>query len=111
MQVNLQKSTLSLLGLSRVELINAHNLFPFHSNIFDEGLKYLGFHLKLNDYKKVDWMWLTAKIEKTLKVWRFRLLSRAGRLVLIKLVLEAILVFWMVLTWIPKGVVNCVYKT
>lgn len=62
MQVNIQKSTFSSLGLYRDMSMNAHNMFPFQSNVFDEGLKYLGFHMKPNDYKKVDWIWVTTKI-------------------------------------------------
>jgi hypothetical protein len=51
-------------------------------------------------------MWLLAKLEKRLKVWSNKWLSRAGRLVLIKTVLEAIPVYWMSLSWIPKGILE-----
>jgi len=43
----------------------------------EEGLKYLGFHLKPNDYKKPDWMWLLEKLDKRLKAWSNKWLSRA----------------------------------
>ena len=33
-------------------------------------------------------------------------MSRAGRLVLVKAVLEAIPVYWMALSWIPKGILE-----
>jgi hypothetical protein len=59
--------------------------------------------LKPNDYRKEDWTWLLKKLEKRLISWSHRWLSRAGRLVLVKSVLEAIPVFWMSLSWIPKG--------
>jgi hypothetical protein len=29
-------------------------IFPFDVKTFDEGLKYLGFHLKPNNYRKSD---------------------------------------------------------
>jgi hypothetical protein len=51
-------------------------------------------------------MWLIAKLEKRLKGWSYKWLSRAGRLVLIKSVLEAIPVYWMSLSWIPKGILE-----
>jgi len=42
------------------------------------------------------------KIEKRLKNWNHRFLSKAAQLVLIKFVLEATLVYWMSLAWIPR---------
>jgi hypothetical protein len=58
----------------------------------------------------MDWIWLIAKLEKRLHVWIHRWLSRAWRLVLIKLVLEAISVYWMSLSWIPKVILEKVCK-
>jgi hypothetical protein len=56
----------------------------------DEGVKYLGFHLNPNKYKKSDWAWLIRKVESRIDSWVFRTLSRGGRLVLLKSVLEGI---------------------
>lgn len=50
----------------------------------EEGIKYLGFKLKPNDYRKTDWMWLIVKIKKILNIWCHRWLSQVGILVLIK---------------------------
>ena len=69
------------------------SIIHFQMGHLDMGLKYLGFHLKPNSYLKRDWMWLLAKIEKRIWGWSQRWLSRAERLVLIKSVLEAILVY------------------
>jgi hypothetical protein len=77
--------------------------FPFESRPFNEGLKYLGFQLKPNNYKKEDWSWLVSKLEKRLKSWSFHGYQEQGRLVLVKSVLEAILVYWISLAWVPKG--------
>jgi hypothetical protein len=86
------------------------NISPFEEKTIDEGLKYLGFNLKPNDYRKEDWTWLLKKLEKRLISWSHKWLSRAGRLVLVKLVLEAIPVFWMSLSWIPKGTLEAARK-
>jgi len=51
-----------------------------------------------------------VKIEKRLKEWSFIWKSRTRRLMLIKSVLEAILVFWMSLSWIPKGILNQIFQ-
>jgi hypothetical protein len=50
-------------------------------------------------------MWLIAKLEKRLNGWSYKWLTRVGRLVLIKSVLEAIPVYWMS-SWIPKGILE-----
>lgn len=38
--------------------------------------------------------------------WSHKWLSRAGSLVLVKSVLEAMSVYWMGLTWIPRGILD-----
>ena len=39
-------------------------------------------------------------------MWSHKWLSRARRLVLVKSVLEAIPIYWMYLSWIPKGILE-----
>lgn len=70
----------------------------------------MGFRLKPNDYKKMDWMWLIGNIEKELNLCCHGWLSSAEVLVLIKSVLEAILIFFMALAWILKGILNIIWK-
>jgi len=106
MEFNSRKSTISSCLLSDGEIARLKSFFPFETKSIDEGLKYLGFNLKPNCYKKVDWLWLLEKLDKKLKLWSHKWLSRAGRLVLVKSVLEAIPVYWMSLSWIPKGVLS-----
>jgi len=45
-------------------------------------------------------------VEKRLQVWYHKYLSRAGRLILIKAVIEATPVYWMTLAWIPGGILS-----
>jgi hypothetical protein len=75
MQINARKSTLSVHKLEAEEMTYYHSLYPYEVKDFDAGLKYLGFHIKLNYYKKEDWSWLLAKLEKRLKIWSFRWFS------------------------------------
>ena len=75
----------------------------------EKGMKYLVFHLKCCKYLLKDWDWLIAKVERRIRNWSFRWLSKGGKLILIKVVLEAILVFWMYF-WIPLGILEKIRK-
>ena len=106
MLINEGKSSVSWANLSLVEIRVLSSYFNFQCNELDAGVKYLGFFFKPNNYQKCDWMWLFSKIEKKLSSWSHRWLSRAGRLVMVKVVLEAMPVYWRGLTWIPKGILE-----
>jgi hypothetical protein len=110
MEINKQKSSITFSSMEDEEILYFLERLPFQSLDIEEGLKYLGFLLKPNDYRKTDWQWLLEKLEKRLKCWSQCWLSRAGRLVLIKSVLEAIPVYWMSLAWIPKGTLDKMRK-
>lgn len=104
MEVNRSKSSITLVGTSANEAHVARHAFPYTNQSLDRGLKYLGYWLKPTCQKIADWVWLVTKIEKRLTCWSHRYLSRAGRLTLIKSVLEATPVFWMALAWIPRNI-------
>ena len=106
MQINLQKSTLSLIHLRAPDMRYMSTIFPVPATNILEGLKYLGFYLKPNDYRKSDWKWLIGKLEKRLQGWSNKWLSRAGRLTLVKSGLEVVPVYWMSIAWIPKGILE-----
>ena len=104
MVINDGKPLIVMSRLDPCELHLLENKFPYHIKDIDEGLKYLDLLLKTNDYWKKDWDWLVEKIEKIINLWCHRWISRVGRLVLIKSILESILVYWASLSWIPKGI-------
>jgi len=110
MEINAGKSSLTTNLLRPIEQAELLRYFPFNSVGIGEGLKYLGFALKANLYLKRDWEWLIGKVEKRLRGWSHKWLSRAGRLVLVKSVLEAIPVYWMSLAWIPKGTLESIRR-
>ena len=93
MEINDGKSTLTTHNMDVEESRHAIHTFPFLRESLDDGLKYLGFLLKPNNYLKKDWVWLIEKLEKRLHSWSHRWLSRVGRLILVKVVLEAIPVY------------------
>lgn len=104
MVINLQKLAASFFHIEDTYLRYMTGFFPIQALEISEGIKYLGFFLKPNDYRKSDWKWLIGKLEKILMLWSNKWLSRADRLTLVKSVLEAIPVYWMSIAWIPKGV-------
>jgi hypothetical protein len=52
--INIQKSTINFVGLEMGEVDHFLSLFPFQTFDLSEGIKYLGFQLKPNDYKKIN---------------------------------------------------------
>jgi len=74
--------------LRRLEKIFPMNIEPMYA-----GFKYLGFHLKPNEYKKDDWTWLINKMEYRLTFWCYIWISQGGRLVLIKYVMVQVFTF------------------
>lgn len=104
MIINEGKSTLTVAPCTQHEIHYALDRFNFTLIALEEGLKYLGYKLKSIGYKIADWTWLIAKLEKRLSTWYLRFLSCASYLTLIKSVLEATLVYWMSLAWIPRGI-------
>ena len=76
----------------------------------DEGFKYLGFVLKHNAYSFKNFDVTIQKIEGRIQCWTYKFLSRGGRLVLLKAVLQSILVYWATITYIPKGILQKLRK-
>ena len=70
-----------------------------------QEVKYL-FRLKPKDYHYDDYLWLYNKLEARILVLCNRCLSRGGRLVLVKKVLENIPVYLMTLVKIPKDILT-----
>jgi len=53
MSINLEKSSLCMWGVTEQENDYITQLFPYQVIELEHGLKYLGFHLNLNLYKKM----------------------------------------------------------
>ena len=72
MLINGDKSIILHSGLDESELITIQNIFTFPVTKLENGLKYLGFHLKPCRYLIKDWDWLVAKAKKRIKNWSYR---------------------------------------
>lgn len=104
MVVNKNTFLIAMAQMDPMDLQMLLTYFPFPINHINDGLKYLGFHIKQNEYHTKDWDWIIAKIERHINLWIQKWISRVGRLVLIKYVIEAILVYWVALSWIQNGI-------
>jgi len=81
MEVNCHKSVFLAQNIGsslKQRLITEFNIMFINP---EEGMKYLGFCLKPNGYKIVDWNWLIEKFVKRINNWTFWWLSPGGRLV------------------------------
>ena len=54
MLVNIEKSTITCSNLNEQEIQRLANRLPYRILDIDDGLKYLGYYLKLNAYLKAD---------------------------------------------------------
>jgi hypothetical protein len=104
MEVNCEKSCFLHNNYESENLSSIENLFGIPIAPLDYGMKYLGFHLKPNDYRVSDWFWLLQKIEKRVGHWSYRWLSLGGRLILIKSVLQNLPVYWLTLAKVPANI-------
>ena len=67
-------------------------------------IRYLGVPLVDRRLRIQDWQHVFDKVETHMRGWRARLLSRGGRLILLKAVLAAIPIYFMLIFTMPAGV-------
>ena len=66
----------------------------------------IGYYLKPSGYTLKDWNWLVKKVVWKVKLWSGWYLSLGGRLVLIRVVLQGIPVFWFSLFKVLKSIIK-----
>ena len=98
-----QKSVFLEFGWEADELDLIKTILPYDSKPVKEGFKYLGIFLKPNYYFGLDWIWLKKKCAKRILSWSHRWLSLGGRVILVKVVLDSISVYWISMEKIPKS--------
>ena len=64
MRINEQKYTLTPINIEGSYIQRYTDILSFNISSFDDGLKYMGFRLKQNNYKKEDWNCLLENLEK-----------------------------------------------
>ena len=104
--LNYDKSTLILLNCDErlVELLKT----SFGCSESSLPITFLGIPLGANLRRVSTWRPIIAKIEKKLNEWRANLLSKVGRLVLIKIVLNSVPLYYLGLFKMLKSVVKII---
>lgn len=67
MLINVRKSTLSMHNMSLIDVGFYGEVFPYEQQDLDLGLKYLGFQLKPNKYKKRRLVLANSKVGKNIE--------------------------------------------
>jgi hypothetical protein len=106
MKISLSKSSFYYHSVDSDDRTGDASIFPYNFHPLDDGLKYLGFFLRPNNYQIKDWWWLVRKFEARISHWAYRLLSVGGRLTLVKAVLMGIPVYWLSLLEVPIYILN-----
>lgn len=85
-------------------------MFGIVSCLLQNGIKYLGFHLKANGYTAKDWEWLIERYYKKISSWEYKTLSLAGRVMLSTTVLSQLSVYWAHLFYLPSCTIHQMNK-
>lgn len=107
LKINFSKSGLIVLGKN--SMWTSQMASKLGCNLVELPITYLGIPLA-NTNKLATWKPVIEKVRKKLASWKSGLLSKAGRLVLIKSVLNSIPLYYMSLFKVPKLVVKQIIK-
>ena len=102
LSLNRTKSTFIAFGMSSEETSQCASILS--TPVGSLPIRYLGLPLVGGRLSSREWQPVVATMERCLGGWRARLLSRGGRLVLLKAVLFAIPTYYMSLFRVPVGV-------
>ena len=110
MNINSHKSSFSFTCRDQLITDSITHLFSYKLEVLELGIKYLGFHLKPNAYKKGVRAWILKKLSWKVVKWTSRWLSLGGRLLLIIAVLQSIPAFWFSLFKVLTGIIDAMKK-
>lgn len=108
--INKAKSVLFCNDIN-MEMVNwISELFGIELRTIKDGLEYLGFQLKANNYSKVDWQWLIDRLYKKISTWEYKCLSLSGRIILTQAVLSQLVVYWAHIFFFPASIIHKMNK-
>jgi len=106
--VNYKKSTLVVLGKDEAWVDSIEEILG--CSRAQLPIQYLGTPLGANMRKAASWQKIIEKVQTRLKAWKSNCLSRAGRLILIKSVLNSLPLYYLSLFKVPKKVANDIVR-
>ena len=68
MEINYNKSTCYWNNINKGIFSVLETFLPFEKIVLGDGLKYLEFFMKPNNYLKNDWSWLLSRVERKFKL-------------------------------------------
>ena len=102
--INYEKSAIIPINCDET-LVNELKM-SLNCQVLSLPIKYLGIPLGANPKKVDTWEPILERIKKKLSGWKSKLLSRAGRLVLIKSVLNSLPLYYLGIFKMPKKVIK-----
>ena len=84
------------------------SIFGYNMEPRENGFKYLGFFMKPDRYRNLDWLWLVKRIDKKTSSWVYKFMSIGGRLTLVYVVLSNIPVYWFSIMMVPKSILKSI---
>jgi len=106
--VNYNKSGLLVMGMDEVWGQQAAKVLE--CSLVQLPMMYLGIPLGASMRKSASWQCIIDKIHKRLQSWKSSCLSRTGRLVLVKAVLNCLPIYYLSLFKLPKKVANDIIR-
>lgn len=108
MRLNVQKSNIYLAGVNDYEATGILELS--HLGRGDYPFRYFGVPIMAESMKVIHFTHLLEKLRRYLKGWNAKSLSYAGRLELIKSILQGVEAFWLSIFPIPATVRDHIVK-
>lgn len=105
LSISIEKSTIFMAEVKSDERRSILSNFPFAEGKLP--VKYLGLPLMTKAMWKQDYLPLVEKIRSRINIWSCRLLSFAGRLQLIRVVIMSIINFWISIFRLPS---KCIHE-
>nr|XP_025625605.1 uncharacterized protein LOC112717897 [Arachis hypogaea] len=102
LSINFDKSRLIPINCEQPWTYNMYNLLGCKET--NLPIRYLGIFLGANPRRVSTWKPIIDKVEEKLSLWKAKVLNKAGKLVLIKSVLNSLPVYYLSLYKMPKAV-------
>ena len=89
---------------------NITNLLEFSSYVIWDQIKYLGLPLTLRQNKPSLWLEVISKIKEKIASWGGNWLTKAGKLIMIKSIMEALPIYQSSVLLAPKAIIDQISK-